>query len=301
MFDPKGLQALSAVLQCGSFEKAANQLCITQSAVSQRIKQLESRTGHTLLLRSSPPRATPAGASVLKYVQQLEQLEQALYADLQPNEQKGWSRLSIAVNADTLVTWLLKDCLSTWAAQENVLLDLKIDDQDQTHHLLQNGSVTGCISARQAPPQGCRSYALGTSRYICVASPEFRQKWFSTKVGKANFERAPLVRFNEKDLLQHQFLMRHFKLDADQLAMHMLPSSDGFVEWVKLGMAWGMVPISQVVNELKTGELIELTPGNAIDVKLYWHLWGLDTALTLSLTEALKKAAKKALSSEPWK
>lgn len=295
MFDPKGLQALAAVLQCGSFEKAASQLFITQSAVSQRIKQLESRTGHTLLLRSSPPRVTPAGASVLKYVQQLDQLEQALYADLQPAEQKGWSRLSLAVNADTLVTWLLTDCLSAWALQEKVLLDLKIDDQDQTHHLLQNGSVTGCISAREAPPQGCRSHALGVSQYICVASPRFRDKWFGQQTTKTEFKKAPLVRFNEKDLLQHHFLMRHFELDADQLAMHVIPSSNGFVEWVKLGMGWGMAPISQVENELQSGELIELTPGKCIDVKLYWHLWGLDTALTLSLTDALKRAAKKAL------
>lgn len=295
MFDPKGLKALSAVLQCGSFEKAASHLCITQSAVSQRIKQLESRTGHTLLVRSAPPRTTPAGASVLKYVQQLNQLEQALYADLKPTEHKGWSRLSIAVNADTLVTWLLKDCLSEWAIKEKVLLDLKIDDQDQTHHLLQNGSVTGCISAREVPPQGCRSYALGSSRYICIASPDFREKWFGKKVSKAGFKNAPLVRFNEKDLLQHHFLTRYFDLDADQLAMHVMPSSNGFVEWVKLGMGWGMAPNNQVENELRLGELIELTPGSDIDVKLYWHLWGLDTALTLSLTETLKKAAKRAL------
>lgn len=295
MFDPKGLQALAAVLQCGSFEKAASQLFITQSAVSQRIKQLEVRTGHTLLLRSSPPRVTPAGASVVKYVQQLEQLEQALYADLKPAEQKGWSRLSLAVNADTLVTWLLTDCLSAWAIEENVLLDLKIDDQDQTHHLLQNGSVTGCISAREAPPQGCRSHALGVVKYICVASPDFRRKWFTTKIDKAGFQRAPFVRFNEKDLLQHNFLMRHFKLDGDQLPMHMMPSSNGFVEWVRLGMGWGMAPTSQVEKELEAGELIELTPGKYSEVKLYWHLWGLDTPLTLSLTNALKTAARKAL------
>lgn len=295
MFDPKGLQALAAVLQCGNFEKAAHHLCITQSAVSQRIKHLEARTGHTLLLRSSPPRATPAGASVLKYVQQLDQLEQALYADLKPAEEKGWSRLSIAVNADTLVTWLLKDCLSAWAMQKKVLLDLKIDDQDQTHHLLQNGSVTGCISAREAPPQGCRTVPLGTSKYICIASPDFRKRWFGKQVSKAGFKAAPLVRFNEKDLLQHHFLSRYFDLDADQLAMHTLPSSNGFVEWVSLGMGWGMAPNNQVESELNSGKLIELTPGKGIDVELYWHLWGLDTALTLSLTEALKQAAKLAL------
>ena len=45
MLDSKPLMALDAVLQAGSFDKAAQRLCITPSAVSQRIRQLEERIG----------------------------------------------------------------------------------------------------------------------------------------------------------------------------------------------------------------------------------------------------------------
>lgn len=45
------LQAFDAAARCMSFTEAARELCITQSAVSQRIKQLEHRLGQRLFVR----------------------------------------------------------------------------------------------------------------------------------------------------------------------------------------------------------------------------------------------------------
>ena len=59
MFDYKLLAALAAVVEQGGFERAAQVLGLSQSAVSQRIKLLEARVGQPVLQRSSPP-AAPA-------------------------------------------------------------------------------------------------------------------------------------------------------------------------------------------------------------------------------------------------
>lgn len=56
--DYRTLQALDAVIRERGFERAAQKLCITQSAVSQRIKQLENMFGQPLLVRTVP-RALP--------------------------------------------------------------------------------------------------------------------------------------------------------------------------------------------------------------------------------------------------
>lgn len=58
MIDYRLLQALSAVIEQGGFERAALVLHLTQSAISRRIKQLESVLGKPVLLRSSPPAPT---------------------------------------------------------------------------------------------------------------------------------------------------------------------------------------------------------------------------------------------------
>ena len=69
MLDYKLIEALAMVSQEGGFEKAAERLCITQSAVSQRIKLLEAQAGQILLARRNPPRPTPSGQQMIKHYQ----------------------------------------------------------------------------------------------------------------------------------------------------------------------------------------------------------------------------------------
>ncbi|RMM60805.1 Chromosome replication initiation inhibitor protein, partial [Pseudomonas syringae pv. atrofaciens] len=58
MFDYKLLSALAAVIEQAGFERAAQVLGLSQSAVSQRIKLLEARIGLPVLVRATPPSPT---------------------------------------------------------------------------------------------------------------------------------------------------------------------------------------------------------------------------------------------------
>ncbi|SKA45776.1 regulatory helix-turn-helix protein, lysR family [Enterovibrio nigricans DSM 22720] len=59
--DYRWLEALDAVIANGGFERAADALFITQSAVSQRVKQLEKLVAQPVLIRELPPQPTPIG------------------------------------------------------------------------------------------------------------------------------------------------------------------------------------------------------------------------------------------------
>jgi LysR family transcriptional regulator (chromosome initiation inhibitor) len=289
--DFKGLSAFMTIVRQGSFDKAANELCITPSAISQRLKGLEEKVGQTLLIRSLPVQVTQAGAALLKYGQQLEQLGHILEHDLQPSTQQGWLRMAIAVNADTLATWLL-DCLAPWCKEQRVLLDIRVDDQDQTHHLLQQGEVLACISAREKLSQGCKVTPLGKVRYHCMVSPDFYREYFSEGVNRETLLQAPMIRFNLKDDLQHLYLRQYFQLDGDSLVQHTLPSSESFVRGISLGMGFGMAPEIQVRERLEAGHIMYLTPEAPVDIALYWHQWGIETALIKSLTSTIQLGAK---------
>ena len=284
MIDNKGLAAFIAVIQQRNFEKAANQLCITQSAVSQRLKLLEEQLGQTLLMRTPEISPTRAGQALLKYAQNLQQLEHVLQHELEPQQQQSWVQLAIGTNADTLATWL-PQALAPWCKQHKVLLQLHVDDQDQTHHLLHSGEVMGCISSLAKPAHGCVSTPMGSIEYHCVANHDFQQIHFATGITAENFQQAPVVRFNSKDYLQHQYLKDYFQLDADQIPQHQVPSSEGFLDWIRLGMGWGMAPKAQVQQLLSNGELTELTPQKTVTVPLYWHQWRVSS----SLIETLKQ------------
>src|SRR5690606_20091629 len=106
--DPELAATVAAVVDEGSLDVAARRLSVTPSAVSQRVKSLESQLGTVLLVRSRPVRATAAGETVVRLARQIALLEHeavvALGFDGGPNQRV---RIPLAVNADSLSTWFL--------------------------------------------------------------------------------------------------------------------------------------------------------------------------------------------------
>lgn len=77
------LKTLLEVVDTGSFSKAADNLCVTQSAVSRRIKFMEDQYGYPLLDRSGPNLLlTEAGTMVADKAKKLLEIERELLADL---------------------------------------------------------------------------------------------------------------------------------------------------------------------------------------------------------------------------
>jgi DNA-binding transcriptional LysR family regulator len=77
------LKTLLEVVDTGSFSKAADNLCVTQSAVSRRVKFMEDQYGFPLLDRSGPTLSlTDAGAVVADKAKKLLEIERELLEDL---------------------------------------------------------------------------------------------------------------------------------------------------------------------------------------------------------------------------
>ena len=117
--------------------------------------------GQVLLIRTTPPRPTQAGRRLLKHYLQVKQLENDVMQDMVPTSQKNMIPLAIALNEDSLATWF-PPCIAPFLAAHPVLMDLRVDDQDQTHKFLSDGDVVGCISFRAEIVQGCSVSFLGT-------------------------------------------------------------------------------------------------------------------------------------------
>ena len=81
-FDPDALECLAAIVEEGGFERAAQRLSITQSAVSQRLRALEAQVGTVLIVRSRPHKATQAGQLLLKHTKMMRLLRADLERDL---------------------------------------------------------------------------------------------------------------------------------------------------------------------------------------------------------------------------
>jgi LysR family transcriptional regulator (chromosome initiation inhibitor) len=284
-FAPAQLAALMAIADHGTFEAAARALHVTPSAVSQRIRALESAVGRVVVQRSAPCRPTPEGRTLLRLARQTQLLYDELRGELAEGEPSR-TDLPLAVNADSLATWF-RTVVGRVATWDDVALRLHVEDQAYSADLLRSGEVLAAVTSENVAVQGCTLEHLGSLRYRPAAAPEFAERW---QRGRGHdWERMPIVAFNEKDELQHDLLRaRGVEVPA---VVHRVPTSADFLEAVRLGLGWGAVPAPQLDPDLRAGRLVLLGTRQHLDVPLYWQRWRLDSPVLGRLTDEVRRAA----------
>jgi LysR family transcriptional regulator (chromosome initiation inhibitor) len=287
------LRALDATVRGGSLEAAARALHVTPSAISQRLRALEVATGRVLLIRSKPVRVTESGQAVLRLARQVDLLAADVVRALDGDAATGQvPTLPIAVNADSMATWVLP---ALAALTGDVCFDLHREDQAHTSALLRAGTVMAAVTTEAAPVPGCASTCLGGMRYRPMATPTFVRAWFPAGPTAEALRRAPVVVFDRKDDLQHRYLLERAGPDATPPA-HYVPASADFVSAITLGLGWGMVPDQQA-----RGVAVDLVPLDEaqVDVVLHWQQWKLRSPTLDRVREAVLAAAARELDQAP--
>ncbi|MRD46786.1 LysR family transcriptional regulator ArgP [Caenimonas koreensis] len=298
-FDPDALECLAAIVEEGGFERAAQRLSITQSAVSQRLRALESQIGTVLIVRSRPLKPTSAGHLLLKHTKQMRLLRADLERDLKelaPSSTGGAreeERISIAINADSIATWALP-ALDELAAQR-LPMEVITDDQDFTQDWLREGQVLGCVTTLKQALRGCKVVPLGAMQYVAVAQADFAKAHFPKGLDAHNFRESPFVAFNRKDDMQCEFISKAFGLKHVSLNQMFVPSSEGQVRAVLAGWGVSVLPQLLVRDLLGDKRLVNLAPDHSLPIQLYWHCWNLESEVLDALTKALTAAAAAAL------
>ncbi|MGW7107809.1 LysR family transcriptional regulator ArgP [Streptomyces xanthophaeus] len=289
------VRTLLAVVDEGTFDAAAAALHVTPSAVSQRVKALEQRTGRVLLMRTKPVRATESGQVVVRFARQLARLERDARAELGMADGTGPVRLPIAVNADSLATWFLP-ALSRVPQDPPVCFELHREDESHTTALLREGQVMAAVTSSPDPVAGCTVRRLGLARYLPVASPAFAARYLTGALAQ-DLQEVPTIVFDRKDDLQDAFvrsLARRPRGGAGPVRHHM-PTSEGFRDAVVAGLGWGLVPEPQAAPLVRSGGLVLLAPRRPMDVPLYWQQWKLDSPVLSAVADVIAAAAAEAL------
>ncbi|MEU9156696.1 LysR family transcriptional regulator ArgP [Streptomyces sp. NPDC048417] len=284
------VRTLLAVVDEGTFDAAAAALHVTPSAVSQRVKALEQRTGRVLLQRTKPVRPTESGEVLVRFARQLARLERDARGELGMSGAGEPTRVSVAVNADSLATWFLR----ALTALPRVFVELRREDEDHTAALLREGLVMAAVTSSADAVPGCSVRALGRMRYLPVAAPEFAAAHLTGPLPDALAE-APVIVFDRRDDFQDGFVRRLGRGGAGSLR-HYVPTSEGFVDSVTAGLGWGMVPEVQAEPRLREGRLVRLGGRDSwVDVPLYWQQWKLDSPALGAVAQAVASTAEGAL------
>jgi LysR family transcriptional regulator, chromosome initiation inhibitor len=266
--DGQQLAAFAAVIELGSFDAAAEQLHVTPSAVSQRIKALEQRVGQVLVVRLAAQTAL---------------LEAEALAEMGGGD-GAVSRIALAVNADSMATWFT----GVFAALGDVLFDVRIEDQDHSARLLREGVVMGAVTTERTPVPGCRVQSLGVMRYIPVASPAYVKRYLPDGFTAQAVAEAPSLAWNRDDAHPDMLIRKAFRR-AIAGPLHYVPTAEGYGAAVRAGLGWGMYPEQLGEAALADGSFVRICDVH-LDVPLFWQCWKLDTPIVKTVTEAVRSA-----------
>lgn len=204
------LRSLVAVADFGGFQRAATALHLTQSAVSQHVRRLESVVGRPLVERHGRgSRFTSDGELLLAQARRIITLHDETVAGFKPGGDSGPAAVSIG-STEHAAAQLLPN-LSTALAQSVPKRDFRfrIDRGNKLRDALAAGSIDLALLLQQADDP--KALYVGDLTLAWFASPAWRRP---TPTGPV-----PVVAFDEPCALRTRAL--------ETLAEHSIPAAIG--------------------------------------------------------------------------
>ncbi|HLS17853.1 MAG TPA: LysR family transcriptional regulator [Paenalcaligenes sp.] len=125
MLEIKHLETLTAIREAGSLQEAAEQLYVTQSALSHQLRELEARLGVSLLnRRTRPARLTTAALRILALADEVLPRVRATEKELQSLAKGESGRLYLAIDCHSCFQWLMPALDSFRKKWPDISLDL---------------------------------------------------------------------------------------------------------------------------------------------------------------------------------
>ncbi len=224
------LEAFYAVARLRSFTKAAIHLHITQSALSQRILNLESELTATLLIRDrSGIELTSTGLDLLKYCQLQDSLENELLDKLRSGPSAALAGMVRVAGFSSIMRSVVTPALAPLLKNHQKLqLQTQTREVRELLPILRSGEADYVLLDRHVEREGIESVELGFEKYVLVAP---------------KFAKHPEIYLDHDEL--DETTLRYLKLagkPTEKILRHYLDDIYGIIEGVELGLGMAVVP-----------------------------------------------------------
>jgi LysR family transcriptional regulator for metE and metH len=172
MLELRHLRTLQALREYGSLAAAADQLCLTPSALSHQLKELELWLDLPLVNRKTRPlQFSSAGQRLLSLADQVLPLVQVARTDLSRMAHGQTGRLRLASECHSCFDWLMPVLNRYRQEWPDVDLDFASGFDPEPHQLLQQGEIDLLITADPLPLTGLSYVPLFDYESRLVFSP----------------------------------------------------------------------------------------------------------------------------------
>ena len=265
-----------ATALAGNISKAADELFISQPAISQSIKKLEQSLDTALFVRSSRGvQLTEEGELLFSHVKSAFQTLEAGEHQLRLRRELGMGHLRIGVSS-TLCKYVLLPYLTDFVKlHPHIQVTIACQSTNHTLQMLEHEELDLGLTGRPEHLHGMKFYPVRQIQVIFVASREYldhlllfleqnKQESPSDVSGLLASNSALLLKSGilmmlDKDNLTRQYLDQYFK-EQQLFPENILEatSMDLLIDFAKIGLGIACVIREFVEEDLKAGTLLEL-------------------------------------------
>lgn len=279
------------VAKCGSLTRAADQLFISQPAVSQAIKQLETQLGGKLFIRQSRGMelTDPGGKQMFAIVSEV--IEKLTVAENQFNEITTHASGSVRISAaDSLTTYRLMKYISEYHEMyPYVSFSFTNSTTRQSIELIkENKADIGFVNLPIDEKSVAFTGQTGKLRDVFVASTKKFSHLKDKEIELDSLSNYPIALLDASTTTRQE--IDKFLSDSSIKLVPEIEVSTGslLVQLAKRGLAISCVPKDYVLEELESGELFELNVTPSLPIRVTGVIVNKDKNYSPAVAEFLK-------------
>lgn len=247
---------------------AADSLGITQAAVTQRIKMLESELSMTLFLRSRRGmRLTDEGEALLQFCRSSRELEGQFSSRVQGESRQEVS-LTLVGPTSAISTRIAENVEPLFFKHRSLRLHLRSDDHSNIIELIRRGEADLGVVSPALVPNEMTSKKLTSDKYLLVASP----KWKGRKLQEI-LQEERVIDFYDSDSTTSKYLTRFGLENAPRPERLFVNENEALIRFFEAGVGYGTLTESVARPFLESERLISLNRAQTMEdpLALVWY------------------------------
>ena len=258
-----------AIVKEKTVHAAAVVLCVTQTAVTQRIKGLEARLKTTLFIRSRRGmELTHEGEALLRYCQAAVDLEGQTLAQIQGLGVDSEVTMTFCCPTSIMRSRVIPACLPLMNDYPELLFEFQIFDQELRQQRLKLGEADFVIVQKQDLADEMAHKMLKPESYVLVASAS----WKGRKL-QAILREERIIDFDPSDQVSIRYLQEHDLLENTRAGRYFVDHTEMIAELVCQGVGYTALTREFVKPYVEAGEMMVLNGSKTYSVQPYlaWY------------------------------
>ena len=228
------LLAFIAIVKRKTVHAAADDIHLTQTAVTQRIRALEAQLKTTLFIRTRRGmQLTSEGEALYRYCQAAKSLEGEALAAIQSSGIEAEISLSVSAGTSIMQSRIIPSCLSVIKKFPNLLMNFQVDDVECRQQALRSGKSDLVVIREQDLAPEMQSKNLKPEEYVLVCS----HKWKGRRL-KDIVQQERIIDFDASDQVTFDYLKQYDLFDLAQHGRYFVNRTESLALMVSNGIGY---------------------------------------------------------------